>query len=299
VQTGDFSNGTFPLTKKRGELTGMGIAAGLIDGAGLQKERDRAYDWEIWRFEIKEPVPAFKFLEQQIYRFLGYPRTTIDGKLSFRLWRAAWPDDAEVGLPTLLKSDILRWRWRRAHELHVNRCVLGVELDPETGEPQSRTTVEDAADQAATKETISFEEDNTGFRDAFRGARIAEAVGAVVLRRYVVPPPQIEVWCPLTKRAYELGEDIALTHDEIPNTRTGTRGLSGERLEIVEREEIFAAGEVRFVLQTGNYSRPAWIGEDGGATDYNSATDAEKESAWIAPDSGNFLIDGLEPYEIC
>jgi len=298
--TGDFANSTFPLTDKRGDLTGLGIAAGSIDAAGLQKERDRAYDSEIWRFEIKKPVPAFRFLEQKIYRLLGYPKVTIDGKLSFRLYRAAWPDDAAAGLPTLLKTDVLRWRWKRAHELHVNRVEIGVDVDAETGEAAETVVTEDTADQTATKEAVSFEQEDSGLTAARGGVRQGESIGSVLMRRFLVPPSQIEVWCPLTKRSLEVGEVLALTHDEIPNVKTGVRGLTALRLEIVEREEAFGAGEMRFVLQEAGYSRPAWIADDAEPPDddYDLATSADHEYGYIAPDAGNFA-DGGEPYEIC
>lgn len=292
--TGDFASATFPLTKKRGELTGLGIAAASIDSVGLQKERDRAYDSEIWRFEIKDPVPAFRFLEQKIYRMLGYPVTSRDGKLGFRLYRPAYPDSV---LPTLLKADMIHWRWKRAHELHVNRIEIGVDFDAETGKAAEIVVTEDTADQAATKETVSFEQEDTGLRAALRGVRLAENIGAVLSRRFLVPPPQLELWCLLTKRALQVGEVLAVTNDEIPNVKTGTRGLTALRLEIVEPEENFRAGEMRFLLQDANYSRPGWIGDDAAQQDYDLATAAEKEYGYIAPDAGNFA-DGGSPFEI-
>jgi hypothetical protein len=300
ILTGDFANGTFPLTKKRGEPTGLGIAASSIDTVALQKERDRAYDSEIWRFELKDGVPGFRFLEQRIYRLLGYPRVTIAGKLSFRLYRAAWPDDAAVGLPTITKGDVVSWSWRRAHELHVNEVSLGVDMDPETGEPAEMVVTEDTADQSATKEIAALEEEDTGLRASLRGVRLAEDIGAVIFRRFLKPPPLLELWCHLTKRALEVGEDVSVTHDEIPNVKTGTRGLTASRWEIVEREERFAKGQIRFVLQDGGYSRPAFIADDAEPPDddYDLATAADKEYAYIAPDAGNFA-DGGEPYEIC
>jgi hypothetical protein len=300
LQTGDFSSSTFPLTKKLGELTGLGIATTLMDATEMVKERDRMVSNEIWRFEAKQPVAGFRFLEQKIFRLLGYPVATLAGKLSFRLYRPAWPDDAAAGLPTLLKADVLRWRWRRAHELHVNRVELGVDMDPETGAPAEVIVTESTSDQTATKETATFEEEDTGFRGALRGARLAEKAGAVVLRRFLIPPPQLEVWCPLTKRALQLGEVLAVTHDEIPNVKTGTRGLTAVRLELVEREEAFAAGEMRFLLQDAGFVRPAFVGPAGAITGYDSATAAEKEYAYVGPPGfpvPNF-DDGTPPYEV-
>jgi hypothetical protein len=300
VQTGDFANVTFPLTKVRGEPTGLGIAAGQIDSAGLQKERDRMIPDKVWRFEAKDGVPGFRFLEQRLYRLLGYPAFTIDGKLSFRLYRPAWPDDAASGLPTITKSDVVRWGWRRAHDLHVNKVSVGVDMDPETGEPAETGGGEDTADQTATRETAVFEEENTGLRAGLRGVRDADTVGSVILRRFLKPPAQYELWCHLTKRALQVGEVVSVTHDELPNVETGARGLSAVRLEIVEREERFAQGTVRLLLQDAGFTRPSFVGPAGAITGYDSATAAEREYAYVG-DAGfpvpNFG-DGTAPYEV-
>jgi hypothetical protein len=159
---------------------------------------------------------------------------------------------------------------------------------------------EDTADQSATKEIAALEEEDTGLRAGLRGVRLAEDIGAVLFRRFLKPLPLLELWCHLTKRALEVGEDVSVTHDEIPNVKTGARGLTASRWEIVEREERFAKGQIRFVLQDGGYSRPAFIADDAEPPDddYDLATAADKEYAYIAPDAGNFA-DGGEPYEIC
>jgi hypothetical protein len=298
--TGDFANGTFPITKKRGEPTGLGISAASIDTVALLKERDRMISADVRRFEIKSPAPGFRFLEQQIYRLLGYPVATIDGKLSFRLYRPAWPDDAAAGLPTITKSDVLRWRFRRAHELHVNKVVLGVDLDPSSGDPAQEVTTEDTGDQTSTKEIAVFDAKDTGLRASLSGVRLAQTAGSVFSRRCLKPPPQYDIWCPLTKRALQIGEVVLFSHDEIPNMKTGMRGLTNVRLEIVEREERFADGEVRFLLQDANFTRPAFVGPTGAITGYDSATAAEREFAYVGP--AGFPVpnfdDGTPPYEV-
>ncbi len=300
IWTGLFADVNFPCTLVRGAPTGCGISASDIDQTALAKERDRIMPEDRWRFEVKRPSDGSRFLEQRVFRLLGYPVMTLPGKLSFRLYRPAWPDDAGAGLPAITKSEVKHWRFRRAHELHVNRVSLGVEVDAGSGAPATTPMLEDTADQTATKETQTFEELDTGFRTALRGVRLAEKTEADILRRFKRPPPQVEVWCDLRKRALQPGEVISFTHDEVPNVTTGLRGFSGSRLEIVEREERLKAGEVRFVLQDAGFVRPAFIGATGALPDYDSASAAQREYLYIGPAGsppGNFG-DSTPAYEV-
>lgn len=296
--TGDFANGSFPLTVAQGMPTGLGIDAALIDTAALIKERDRVGADDFLRFEVRQAVNAARFLEQRLYTPRGYPCYRGDGRLSFRYYRPAFSDDAAAGLPTLLEADIASWRWSRPHKLHVNRVVMGLDFDVETTKAAAMPVNEDTTDQADTKEVAEFELEESGFMSPIQGARLIDDAAAGLLRRYLRVPPQLTITTGPHKKAIEIGEVLSLTHSRIPNVKTGTRGYSGVRMEVLEKSERPGSGTVEFVLMDPGYARPAWIGDDGAQTDYDSASAAEKESAYIGDDSGTTFPDGGSFYEV-
>ncbi len=296
LQTGDFASGTFPLTTAIGLPTGLGIAAAEIDTAGLIDERDKFLYDDHLRFEILRSIAGFRFIEERIFRLYGFPVLTGGGKLGFRAYRPPFADIAEAGLPTLTPADILSWRWERDHKLHVNRVNIGVDFSAETGKPSNEVLREDTADQAATKETSEIELLDTGYRATLRGLVLAVERGDHLLRRFKVVPDILSLDMPMSRRALLHGEVLEITHPLIPNIRTGARGLTDVRMEIVERREEFDAEKISVRLQFANYVRPAAWAPDSFTFDYDAATDAQKEFAAWAPDAGNFA-DGGSPYE--
>jgi len=296
VWTGNFAHASFPLAKKSGMPTGLSVPATEVADSELITERDYFYGDEVWRFEIQRPIRGQRFVEKLV-QLLGYPRTKIDGRLSFRMFRPWLAEDAVAGLPQILEADILSWRMRRSNDLHVNQMIVGVDFEPEGGEPAQTVTVEDAADQTATKEISKVEPEETGIRGALRGVRLAEERGQVFLTRFQIPPIQYLIECDLRKRALEVGEVVELTHSAIPDVTAGARGLTKKRLEIVERTERFDSSRIDLTLQASGFSRPMYIAPDTVGDDYDTASAADKEYGYIAPDAGNFA-DGGVPYEI-
>jgi hypothetical protein len=294
--TGDFASALFPLDKVRGIPTGLGYSPSALDVAALQEERDRYYPGQVWEFEFKRPTPGDRFLETKINRLLGFPVVTIAGLVSFHPFRPPWVEDCIAGLPTITKADVLSWDFKVALDLHMNRVEIGLDPNAETGKPFSSVISEDLPDQEATGEVADITEADSGLRGIYAGERIATEIGGALIRRYKGPPWQITVRCPLTKRALESGDFVSFSHDEVPNLTTGGRGLSGARLEIVERRELLSDAAVEFLLQDPGFVRPAAWAPDDLPGDFSTATAAQKEYASWAPDSGN-MADGSSPYE--
>ena len=299
LHTGDFASGTFPLDIAVGLPTGLGIPAALIDTASLIKERDRIASARTMRFEIRQATAGFRFIEHR-FNHLGYPYYRGDGKLSFRLYRPAWPDDAAAGLTTLTEADINSWAWKRRYDWHVNKVALGLDFDIETSKAAETWPVEDTADQTSTKETAAIELADSGLRTALAGRRSADAAGAALLRRYLKPPPILTVRCGSHKKAIEIGDVVVLTHARIPNHKTGARGYAAVRMEIVEKTEKLGGGGVEFGVLDAGFVRPAFWGPSGTITGYDAASAAEREYAYWANTGtppGNFP-DGTPPYEV-
>jgi len=298
--TGDFANGSFPLEVAVGMPTGLGVPTSLLNDTYLARERDRMIPEHTIRFESRQPIRGFQFLEQRLYRFRGYPFMDGGGKFAFRLYRPVYPDDVIAGLPTITEADVVAWRWERGFDLHVNRVELGYDFDAESGNPADTVIVQDTADQTATKETATLELDDTGLLTSVRGIRIGEVLGAGLLRRYIKPPPLLRITLGVHKKALEIGDVVLFTHSKVTNVLLGIRGFVASRLEVVERAERPEAGEIELKLLDPGFTRPAWIGASGALPGYDAASAAQREYAHIGQSGipvGNFG-DGTSPYEV-
>lgn len=296
VLTGDFSNSSFPLDRVEGLATGLGVDPDDIDQADLIAERDTFFQSETWRFEFTEKLTGLRFLEGRLYRFMGYPRIKGNGKISFRAYGPVNSSIASAGnVPTILQADVLGWSFRKNPGLHLNKLKVGLNSNRFSTTVLEFVEEQDTVDQGQGKETRELEELDTGFKTDLFGERVASARLTALLRRFVSEPTQIKVTCPMTKRALEIGEVIDLTHPEIPDDLGGL-GVTGRRMEIVEKAEQFDRETVVFALQDPGFTRPAWIAPDS-APDYDAATALEREYGYIVPDDED-LGDGTPPYEI-
>ena len=300
--TGDFANGSWPLLRAVGLPTGMGIDSSDIDVAGITKERDRCYSSWVMQFNFPKPATASSFLESYIYRWLGYPRVRLSGQIGFRAFRPPFGDDLNAGLATLTPDDIKSWEAARAVDLRVNRVVLGIDTALGGGSPAQIVTIENTADQALTEEQAEVREESTGFAGSYSGPRLAAAAAATFLRRFGDGPLQYRARCHARKRAIEVGEDLLLTHPRMPNPKSATPGITSMKVEVVERNEDLANGDVELVLQDANYVRPMIVGAAGaGPADYTAASAAQRDASTFVGPAGtpvpNFA-DGTSPYEV-
>jgi|GEM_PF-4218122 len=293
--TGNFADASFPVTTL-GQVTGLGIPAADIDSPSFEFARDTFLIDEVWRFIVKSPVVGFRFVENKLFRWTGYPAILGNGKIGFRAYGPPSPTAAIAGLPTITEADVTAWSIKKALNLHFNRFQVGLDTDEVTGSQQTVETVEDTADQTASKETRQIVDKSTGFRTPLFGSRVAATKLMGLLRRFGVSPTQYLVTTDLTIRATEIGDVVELTHSKIPNFESGGLGVTGLRLEVVEKQENFNSGILRWTLQDANFGRPSWIAP-AAAPDYGAADDDDKEYGYIAPAAGNFA-DGRPPYRI-
>lgn len=300
VLTGDFANGTWPLVKAYGKPTGLGIATADLDTTGILKERDRMNPSDIWRLEQTRPLSGSLFLESFLYRFLGYPRMLLSGKIGFRAFRPVYPDDVNAGLPTLAEADIISFEAFRDIDSHINRVVLGVDTAFGGGSPSQIVTLEETADQTTTAEEAEIREESTGLAGNQSGVRLGQGRASVLLRRFLDGPYKVRIKAHQRKRAIQVGEDALVTHPRIPNPASVTPGITARRMEVVERTEDPERGTLELVVQDPNFTRPSFIGPAGAVTGYDAATSAEREYTYIGPPGapvGNFS-DGTAPYEV-
>jgi hypothetical protein len=297
--TGDFFNGTFPVTTKKGIPTGLGIAAGDIDTTMFQTERDAWMPTLSLYFEIKRQERGLSWIASEINRFFGYLVTTPAGQIGFK---ALGPRRPTETIFALTENDILDWQWERRYDLACNRVVVRYGYDIAFDRFVESRTVEDTTDQA----TVGIKEriiESKGFQATSANQRFIDAWARRHLLRYLKGPVQIRVRTHLTKRGATLGETVDLTHSAIPSMRTGTRGESpttGKATgtwEIIGVEQDFRGGVMDITMLDNNWTRPAFIAP-AGQPDFGSASSDQKRRAYISPAGGGNFSDGSEPYKV-
>jgi hypothetical protein len=298
---GSAGTASFPLDEALGEPTGLDISSSDIDDAYLIRERDQGPFTEHKVFiELRSPEKGATLMEKKLYATRGYPVLLGSGKLAFRSFRPEFAEIAAAGLPTITQDDVISYRWKRPHRLHINRIEVGVDYDLDRNEASQTIPTEDTDDQDDTKEIAVLDVENLGLRAIDSGVRLAEGCGARMLRRYLAPPLELEVECHMTKRAIEMGDVVQFTHPIVSNIETGTRGYTARRVEVIERAEHANQKRIQFVLDFYDYGRPFITGPATPDPDYDSATAAQQEYAYVGgtgtPPAA--FPDGRPAYEV-
>lgn len=297
--TGTFStSGSFPLASYSGQPTGLGIAAGDIDTAGLIIERD---DWltnMVLTFEMRSPESAAGFLGKEIFRLFGFPVVTPDGKLSFKAFGPRKPTDAVL---TMTASDMIEWSWRRRYDLAYNRVTVKFDYDPENSRYISSSSFNDTATQA----TVGVSEmivQSRGIRTGVNAEYYLEQYARRFLTRYARGAAELRAKLFMTHRALYPGLSLDVTHAAAPNVRTALRGLAAAvgvpafELSVVKHDP--RTGIVEIVAADNGWTRPGFIAQSG-LPNYSSATSEQKrKNAYISPPSGANFSDGSTPYKV-
>jgi hypothetical protein len=313
LMTGNFAHASFPLILADGMPSGLGVAEADIDTAQLISERDEWMVDLVMQFEITAKQRAKDWMEKQLFLLFGYPVVSPDGTLGFHIFRSRNPTESTL---TLNATFIIDWAWERRYDHAINRIVVKHDYDPERRAYLGETVIEDTANQA-TAGILELVVEHQGLApgdvdwllhgmSARQNALMPiyiEMYAKRYLRRFMHGAPELVLRCHLSRRIAQLGEAAILIHSQIPNVRTGARGLlnpitvtPGPGYEVIKIEHRH--DHVVLTVQDNGFSRPAFIAP-AGQPDYGSANTTHKRRAYISPVSGaDFSSDGTEPYKV-
>ncbi len=298
--TGDFANVTFPVTTSGATATGLDVSASLIDEAHLEAERDEwLFGWDI-RFEFRKPEKAKKFFEDELFLLKGYPLIRGSGQLSARLYHPAHP----ALTPQILDEDGILLGIPSTKPLindHVNVIEIHGDFAPDFDEELGETefallySFEDTADIAATKERKELIIESKGLRTDLDGVRNARFAGGKIRQRFLEPPIEIIAETLFSKRAFEVGDVVGVTHSALPDMETGARGWAAVQCEVVKAVPDFRRGRMRFTLITTNFGRRYRVIAPNSVPDYTSQTQSQKDKYMTIADTGTELLGGVDP----
>ncbi|KKN70760.1 hypothetical protein LCGC14_0427550 [marine sediment metagenome] len=157
--------------------------------------------------------------------------------------------------------------------------------------------VEDSANQNETDELVEFVIQSRGLRKHLNGRDLATFIATRLKRRYSTPPVEIKVNAQMREQFIEIGDVLLLSHPQIPDLLTGTRGVVDQPFEVIRAEIDFKAGGVKLVLlDTVPQSRFGVIAENN-VPDYPTATARQRaEAAFMADQFTNLMVNGDPPY---
>ncbi|MHA2070054.1 MAG: hypothetical protein ACXABY_37285, partial [Candidatus Thorarchaeota archaeon] len=103
------------------------------------------------------------------------------------------------------------------------------------------------------KSPLTFE--SKGITTALGGSDFFAKRKTKIFARYATPPPRITIQTWFSSWLTEAGDIVPLTHSKIPNIETGTRGLTDERMEVVNRIIDWKKGKVKLELLATGFAK--------------------------------------------
>lgn len=278
--------------------TGLDLADALLNIDQLKDQRDTWHSGTTVQVVFTQPEAARAHLEAEFFRvFQAWPAISGDGLLGCRFHVPALP---AATAPVVDTDDILRVvTWRRLLEDHLNSYTYLGDYDEATGDYTDLgvpVRAEDTANQSATGETIEFRAESRWLRTAYDGLGIAEEMAGRHRIRYLETPAYLELDVSFRKRALEEGDVAAVTHPQLPDLRTGERGLVSRLMTIVSIHPQFEAGVLRLGLLDIGFKRYGVIGPNAGVPEYDTATEAQRSTFFYLCSNAGVMSDGTDGY---
>lgn len=286
ISTGNFSHASFPVTVTGSFPTGLAIPEAAFDIPGLIAERDTWLTNHTMKFPFVASENGNSFFEREIFRPFGYPIVTAEGLMSFKGYHATSPG---TGSLTIDRGDIIGDpKWERRHDLHLNVFQIFGDYDEVAGTYSLLATFQDAADIIATKEEVPFIVESQGLRTSLGGVTIANVMIDRLKSMFLIPPIMATLRTHLTKQAGTMGDTVLVTHDDLPDNTTGTRGWSVRPTEIIYASPNYGRGEMEFKVLDTQFGDTLFKWAPGTVSPtFGAATDNEKiDYGWWADASG-------------
>ncbi|MBP7571957.1 MAG: hypothetical protein KBA95_18020 [Acidobacteria bacterium] len=284
--------------------TGLGLAEADINTTQIANERDRWHPDDVVRVQFDAPENGQAHLREELFRvFQCWPAISQAGTLGIRFHVPALPYSAAT---TLTEADLAGMpSWTRLFDSHLNRFIYRGDYASSGSDYAvlyDTETADDTADQSATAETITFDVSSRWLRSDVAndygesGVDIATDLADRVRIRYRKTPAEIEVPLHFTRRALEEGDVVALTHAQLPNLLTGTRGITAHHMTVMAVRPDYGRGVLMVTLLDTGLRRYGGIAPAAQGA-YTTATAQEQdEYAWIS--TADAMSDGDPGYRV-
>jgi len=252
TSTGGGTNGDYDTLAA---ANGLGIDDDFINVTNIESVRDRWFPGPSVQmsFTINKRVQAKKWLETEIFKILNvYPVIDADGKFNIKPFKPPLPStdsvqsfDADniIGIPS--------------YDFNLKDLINEVECHYDWDGTDDEFDTEDFYIEATSlnnrgpgKSPLVLE--SKGMTTALNGEDFFLNRKAKVFERYATPPPRISMNTWFSGWLTEAGDIVPLTHPILPDIESGTRGITNERMEVINRTINWKKGTVKIeLLATG------------------------------------------------
>ena len=277
TSTGAGTNGDYDYLI---EANALGISEDYINVSNLEAVRDDWFpgDSHYMKFTITERIKAKDFIETEILKVLNcYPVTDGQGRWNIIPFKPAievattqsFNQDNTIGLP--------QWSANLAStvneiEIYYNYDYVDEEFDDE----DFYINVDSLNNRGPGKKAVTIKtrglhtDLSPGSISGQRATDILERRKNRIFGRFATPPIKIKLKCYFSRWLSEAGDVVAFTHSLLPDIVAGTRGLSAEKMEIINRTVDWKKGQVKIDLLDTGFTKGSY-GQIS-ATDTISAT---------------------------
>ncbi len=259
TSTGNGTNGPYDYYA---EENGLAIDEAEIDIVEIEKLRGDYYPGisNYMFFDIREPMVAKTFFEQQIFKVLNlYLVIKGDGRISLKPYKPNLP--TTLTTPVFTKADIIgKPKWSANLEELINEVIFKSNWDADNDEFDLKQFFEEGisfGNRGSGRKTITisskgFHSDNSPRSVPNTATEAIQRRINSIFNRYATPPNSISFTAWFSKWIAEAGDIARFSHDLIPDIVAGTRGLSNVLMEVIQRSVNWDKGNVKFrLLDTG------------------------------------------------
>jgi len=281
--------------------TGLGIDDSALDIAGMKLERDTWRSDDRVELEIRDPEPARGYLQRDFFRAFQARLTILgNGLLGFRFNVAALTASAAPVVTLDTVEDLVAWSQSLVD--HLNRFRVSGDHDPDADPAfaslYDTDSAEDTADQSATGETVEYRVESRWLRSTLSGAAIAAELAGRLRQLWLPMPARVTVAVNFRQRRIESGDVIALTHPDVPDQRTGVRGVTSRLMTVLRAEPDLLAGRIVLELLDVGLRRYGVISPSSVTGDYSTATPTERNTFAFICNSAEQMPDGSDGYRL-
>ncbi len=248
TSTGAGTNGDYDTLAAADAL---GIDEDFINMTNIEAVRD---DWfpgpsVQMSFTIEKRIQAKKWFEKEIWKMLNvYPVIDGDGKFNIKPFKPPLP--SSVAVQTLDTSNIIGLP---ALDFNLSELINEIEcfydwdsVDDEFDSELFYIESTSLNNRGPGKKPLKLE--SKGMTAALGASDFFAKRKNRVFARYATPPPKITVSTLFDNWLTEAGDIVPLTHPNLPDIEAGTRGLTSERMEVVNRTIGWKRGRVKIEL---------------------------------------------------
>ena len=254
TSTGAGTNGDYDTLAA---ANGLGIDEDYINVTAIEAVRD---DWfpgpaHRFTFTIDKRVQAKKWLEQEIFKVLNiYPVIDADGKFNLKPFKPPLPatetvqsftEDNIIGMPG----------WTMNLGATINEVECHYDWDDTDDEFDTHDFYVDSTsvnNRGPGKSPLVLE--SKGLTGA-TGEDFFARRKANVFGRYATPPPKLNLQTFFSRWLTEAGDIVPVTHSKVPDISNGSRGITAENMEVINRSIDWKRGKVKVEALATSFGR--------------------------------------------